>query len=176
MKGLLNYFDLDERSAKSQVMNKSILISDLGSMLKEKKSKKKIHAEGIEKKPQLRTIAKSIDEVSPKLKKELENTPELVKKMPWWEQIVMYIGVLLGVILNSFITDYMAGENIELKMSISVIIISAVIALVVVPKAFEYSKFTTDMPFIGRLGIFVQFGVFSNVLFGLVGKLFQDMK
>ncbi len=176
MNALLDYFDLDKRSEKSQVTTRSLIIKDISSLLKEKKSTRKVRLERAKKEPQLEALAESIEEATPKVRKELEHMPELVKKMPWWEQILLYMGMLIGVILSSVVTEYMSGNAVELKTSISVLIISAVIALVVIPKAFEYLKFTPDMPLIGRLGLFVQYGVFWNVLLGSIGKFLQDVQ
>lgn len=83
-------------------------------------------------------------------------------------QAVMYIGVLIGILFSTAVGQFQSGEQITLAMNTSKIIVSAVIALMVVPQV--YGKLKPDSPFIVQFGLFVQNGVFWSVAIDLIRK------
>ncbi len=87
-----------------------------------------------------------------------------------WEQILMYLGIVVGVLFSSAVSQFKAGESISLKFPAGMIVVSLVVAFVILPAAFEKLSVKLDAPLLVRVGLFVQHGVFWNVLFAAVGK------
>jgi hypothetical protein len=92
--------------------------------------------------------------------------------MPIWEQLMMYFGTVVGVLFSSAVMEFKSGEFETFSVTITSIILSAVIALVIIPVVFEKLNVKPDAPLVVRLGLFVQHGVFWQVLFGAMGKAF----
>jgi hypothetical protein len=57
--------------------------------------------------------------------------------MPLWEQLMMYFGTVTGVLLGSAVMQFKPGEFKTFSVTIASVIISAVIALVIIPVVFE---------------------------------------
>jgi hypothetical protein len=87
-----------------------------------------------------------------------------------WEQLLMYLGIGAGVLFSSAVSQFKAGESISLKFTVGTIVVSLLVAFVVLPSAFEKLSVRLDAPLLVRVGLFVQHGVFWNVLFAAVGK------
>ena len=83
-------------------------------------------------------------------------------------QVVMYIGVIIGILFSTAVGQFQSGEEITLAVNTSKIIVSAVIGLMVVPQV--YGKLKPDSPFIVQFGLFVQNGVFWSVAVDLIRK------
>ena len=90
--------------------------------------------------------------------------------MPWWEQILMYLGIAIGVFFSSAVTQFKTSAPKSITFTVGTIAVSLVIAFVVVPVAFERLQLKSSSPFIVRFALFVQNGVFWNVLFAAAGK------
>lgn len=97
-------------------------------------------------------------------------TPPPPPHMPLWEQLVLYIGTVVGVIFSSAVMQFEPGESIPITISWASVLISSVVALVIMPIAFEKLRVRSDSPFIFRIGLFVQHGVFWQALVGAAGK------
>jgi len=91
-------------------------------------------------------------------------------RIPLWEQMLMYFGILIGVLFSSAATQFKSNSPKPISFTMGTIAVSMVIAFVVVPAAFEKLQIKPDSPLIVRFGIFVQHGVFWNVLFTAAGK------
>lgn len=78
------------------------------------------------------------------------------------EQFLMYFGVVLGVYFSGLIR----GQE-----SKTTLLLSALIGLVIIPIAFEKLSVNPKAPLLVRFGLFVQNGVFWDVLFGAIGKV-----
>jgi len=87
-----------------------------------------------------------------------------------WEQLLMYLGIVAGVLFSSAVSQFKTGESISLKFTVGTIVVSLVVAFVILPTAFEKLSVKLDAPLLVRVGLFVQHGVFWNVLFAAVGK------
>lgn len=93
------------------------------------------------------------------------NMPQMSKM----EQVILYMGLVIGVFFSSVVTQFREGNVIGLGSPFS-LIISSVVALMIAPIAFEKFGVNADSPFIARFGLYVQQGVFWNVLLGSVGS------
>ena len=85
-------------------------------------------------------------------------------------QIIMYLGTFIGVLLSTAVTHFRSG-NMDLTVTLGEIVLSAVVALVIIPVVYEKLKLHPETPFIVQFGIFVQNGVFWHILIGSVGSI-----
>ena len=93
-----------------------------------------------------------------------------VIQMPFSEQILLYIGTVIGVIFSSVIMEFKSGNAVSLAgFNITTLLISAVIALFIIPVVYEKLKVMPDTPILVRFGLFVQQGVFWQVAFSAIG-------
>jgi len=103
------------------------------------------------------------------------NSPAVQRKenhsrMSLTRQILMYVGVFIGVLFSTAVSHFRSGEEITLAMTLGEIVASAVIALVIMPLVYEKLQLYPKAPFIVQFGLFVQNGVFWHVLIELVLK------
>ena len=83
-------------------------------------------------------------------------------KVPLYEQFAMYFGLVLGVIFSS----HLRGTQ-----ETTAWFLAAVTALVISPVAFDKFKLVPDdSPFFVKFGLFVQNGVFWDILFEAIGS------
>lgn len=92
--------------------------------------------------------------------------------MPWGEQILMYLGILVGVVFSSAIQQYMADRPFDFSLPLFRLILSAVVAWLLMPYVYKNMDVAPDTPLLIRCGLFVQNGVFCQVIFGAIGKQF----
>jgi len=85
-------------------------------------------------------------------------------------QLLMYLGTFLGIVFSTAISQFRSG-NIQLSLPIGEIILSAVIAVVIIPLVYEKLMLNPKAPLIVQFGIFVQNGVFWHVLIDSIGSL-----
>jgi hypothetical protein len=85
-------------------------------------------------------------------------------------QLLMYLGTFLKIVFSTAICQFRSG-NIQLTLPIGEIILSAVIAVVIIPLVYEKLMLNPRAPLIVQFGIFVQNGVFWHVLIDSVGSL-----
>jgi len=91
-------------------------------------------------------------------------------RMSLTRQILMYVGVFVGVLFSTAVSHFRSGEEITLVMTLGEVVASAVIALVIIPLVYEKLQLYPKAPFIVQFGLFVQNGVFWHVLIELVLK------
>jgi hypothetical protein len=91
-------------------------------------------------------------------------------QIPIMEQILMYIGTVLGVVFSSAAMQFSAGKLDRIAIRAPAVIVAMVVAFVIIPVTFEKLNVKADAPLLVRFGLFVQHGVFWQVLFGTVGK------
>ena len=77
------------------------------------------------------------------------------------DQLLMYLGVLVGV--------YFSGM-IRAQSSKSTFVLAAFIALTIVPVVFEKLSINPKAPLLVRFGLFVQSGVFWDVMFQAIAS------
>lgn len=93
-------------------------------------------------------------------------------RVPPWEQALMYLGLVVGVLFSSAVSQFKEGKTVSLTFTVWTVVLSLVIAFLIVPVAFEKLSAKLDSPLLVRIGLFVQHGVFWNVLFAALGKAF----
>jgi hypothetical protein len=95
-----------------------------------------------------------------------------VKPMSLAEQLLMYFGVVIGVVFSTVVQQFRSGQVLNLQITLGGLLVAAVIALVIVPVVFQKLTVRPDAPFLVRFGLFVQNGVFWHVLTSSIGKSF----
>jgi hypothetical protein len=85
-------------------------------------------------------------------------------------QLLMYLGTFLGIVFSTAICQFSSG-SVNLELPIGEIILSAVIAVVIIPLVYEKLMLNPRAPLIVQFGIFVQNGVFWHVLIDSIGNL-----
>jgi len=85
-------------------------------------------------------------------------------------QLLMYVGTFLGIVFSTAICQFRSG-SIHLEFPIGEIILSAVIAVMIIPLVYEKLMLNPRAPLIVQFGIFVQNGVFWHVLIDSIGSL-----
>ncbi|OUC16084.1 MAG: hypothetical protein B0A82_03660 [Alkalinema sp. CACIAM 70d] len=78
------------------------------------------------------------------------------------EQGMMYCGVLLGVYFSGVIR----GHDFR-----PTFLLAAMLALLIVPFAFEKLRIDPEIPLVVRFGLFVQNGVFWDVMLQAIGTI-----
>jgi hypothetical protein len=96
--------------------------------------------------------------------------PEELPHLSILRQVLMYFGAFVGVLLSSAIMQFRSGQ-IGPTISITEVIVSAVVALVIIPVVYEKLNLNPDAPFIVQFAIFVQNGVFWHVLIDSIGSV-----
>ncbi|MBI4087159.1 hypothetical protein HY416_04260 [Candidatus Kaiserbacteria bacterium] len=100
--------------------------------------------------------------------------PETVKPqarpMPLFEQLVLYAGVIIGVLFSSTVRQFQDGAVALPKLGFASVLIAAVVSLIIIPIVFDKLKVNPDAPFIIRFGLFVQHGAFWHILLVAIGK------
>ncbi len=76
------------------------------------------------------------------------------------DQLLMYFGVLLGVYFSGVIR----GQDFRPSL-----FLASIVALVIIPAAFEKLNINPTAPLIVRFGLFVQNGVFWDVFLQAIG-------
>ncbi len=87
------------------------------------------------------------------------------------DQVVMYLGVFIGVLFSSAVQQFKSGRVTDLNITWGVLAIASVVALAIIPIVFQKLSIRPDAPFLVRFGLFVQSGVFWHVVFGTAGKI-----
>lgn len=84
-------------------------------------------------------------------------------------QLFMYLGVLFGIILSTTVNQFQAGVDFTFSMNLPEFLISGVVALMLIPSVYEKLRMNPGQPFMVQFGIFVQSGVFWNVMIKAIG-------
>jgi hypothetical protein len=85
-------------------------------------------------------------------------------------QVLMYVGTFTGVLLSTAVTHFQSG-NADMTFTLGELVVSAVIALVIIPVVYEKLNLNPEAPFIVQFGLFVQNGVFWHVLIDSIGSI-----
>lgn len=86
-------------------------------------------------------------------------------------QILMYLGIFVGVLFGTFVDQLGSGGNANITMTMSKLSVSAIIALIFIPIEYEKLSLNPRSPFIVQFGIFVQNGVFWHVIINSLSKI-----
>ena len=90
--------------------------------------------------------------------------------MSLMHQLLMYLGTFIGVLLSTAVNHFTAGENFELTVTLGEVVVSAVVALIIIPLVYEKLMLNPKAPLIVQFGLFVQNGVFWHVLIDSIGS------
>jgi hypothetical protein len=85
-------------------------------------------------------------------------------------QLLMYLGTFIGVLLSTAVAHFGTGST-DLAITVGEVLVSAVIALVIIPLVYEKLNLNPKAPFIVQFGLFVQNGVFWHVLIDSIGSI-----
>ncbi|MBF0464271.1 MAG: hypothetical protein HQK88_05170 [Nitrospirae bacterium] len=88
--------------------------------------------------------------------------------LTWWEQVFMYVGVVIGIIFSKSLNVYSNSGILSLDIGIQAFLVYSVIALVTIPIIYEKLSIKANTPFIVRFGLFVQYGVFGELILNSV--------
>jgi len=86
------------------------------------------------------------------------------------EQLFMYLGIVIGILFSTYVSQFKSGDEFVIQFKWNAIIVSLIIGLILIPTVYEKLKIRSDSPFIVRFGLFVQNGVFWQVIVGSIGK------
>jgi hypothetical protein len=82
-------------------------------------------------------------------------------KMSAFEQLTLYLGIMLGVWSSAWLRETKISPPIG---------ITALISLIIMPTVYEKLRVDPNTPFLIRFSLFVQHGVFWDVLLGTISK------
>jgi hypothetical protein len=108
-------------------------------------------------------------EILPDTSREFAAPSKSVKTVPISRQVTLYLGTVVGVLFSSAIMQFQVGKLGALNITVTAVILSAIIALIIMPNIYEKAV-KPNAPFIVQLGLFVQQGVFWSVLLTSIGK------
>jgi hypothetical protein len=102
---------------------------------------------------------------------EMESTQQ-IQWIPIAKQIVLYVGLFLGVIVSGVVSQFIGGQELKFNVSVGLIIVSAIIAIAIMPQV--YQNLNPQTPFPAQLGIFVQNGIFWNAVWTGIAKVYAS--
>ncbi|MBN1348261.1 hypothetical protein JXJ21_02530 [candidate division KSB1 bacterium] len=85
-------------------------------------------------------------------------------RMSTLHQVLMYVGVLFGILASSFVRNFPEIEKAFSDFNLGKLVVSCVIALIIIPLIYQKLNVNPRAPFIVQFGLFVQNGVFWDVL------------
>ena len=103
---------------------------------------------------------------SPEMAQTMKESP---KRITVVNQVLMYIGTFMGVLLSTAVTHFRSGIT-DLTITLGEVVVSAVIAFIIVPLVYEKLIVNPKAPFIVQFGLFVQNGVFWHILIDSMGS------
>ena len=87
------------------------------------------------------------------------------------KQVLMYIFLFAGVVLSKAINQFQKGESVDLGLNMGALVVSAAIALILIPKVYEILRVYPKAPLLLQLSLFFQTGVFWNVVIDALAKI-----
>ena len=89
---------------------------------------------------------------------------------PLWEQVILYLGTVIGALFSSAIVLFTSGgANFDLT-SIKFLLSASIIAIFMMPILFEKLSVKTTAPFLAQFVLTVQNGVFWGILLSSISK------
>jgi hypothetical protein len=90
------------------------------------------------------------------------------KSMKVVEQILLYLGILIGVFFSDFVMEFEKDVALHFEISVTKFIVSSIITIVIVPLVYEKLDVDPRAPFIVQFGLFVQNGFFWRAIIGAI--------
>lgn len=106
------------------------------------------------------------------LTKALKSQTKNSNVLPGWKQILMYLGVLIGVFFSNTVNQFQKDQSLTISFNTNILIISSIIALTIIPLVYEKLRLDPKAPILIQFGVFVQNGVFWHVLLDSLSKIF----
>jgi len=97
-----------------------------------------------------------------------ERRPPSKPKRRWWEQPLVYLGLLVGVLFSELVEDFRSGQPINFNTR--VILCSIGVSFLLFPDLFKRLNAKTDSPLFVRCCISVQHGFFWQVILGTLNR------
>lgn len=89
------------------------------------------------------------------------------KPLTFCQQLLIFVGTLIGVILKPAVDTLKAGNTPDLKVAIPTIIVSIVISLIVIALTYRKEGLHTDAPLIVQIGYALQSGLLWQTLISI---------
>lgn len=86
-------------------------------------------------------------------------------------QILIYAGIFIGVLFSTIVIQLGSREDVNITITGSKLVLSAIIALIFIPIEYEKLRLSPELPFIVQFGVFVQNGVFWHVIIVSLSKI-----
>jgi hypothetical protein len=90
--------------------------------------------------------------------------PAAVGGMPFVQQVLLYLVVVLGVVLSEAVAMARAGSPVRIELSRPWLVVACVVALVVFPAVWHEIGAMEDAGLLVQMGMAAQGGVFWGVL------------
>jgi hypothetical protein len=100
---------------------------------------------------------------------ETKNTTK-ERKMPWWEQGIMYAGTAVGVFFSDAVNMLISRKSPAVEISVTSIVLSLVIGLAIIPVAYKALRITSQSLGLFRFGFFLANGILWKVILDLLKK------
>lgn len=94
-------------------------------------------------------------------------------QLKWFEQLGLYIATFIGVVFHNPILIYSKTGVANIDISFSIILLSLVIALIIMPIIYEKFGSIHGKPFIFQFSIFVTYGFLWQFL---LSSIFNSLK
>ena len=88
------------------------------------------------------------------------------------EQVFLFVGVLLGVLIGQVIDVKFTTLDLTKLLDWKTFLVSLVIAIVIIPQIYKQLQVDPTSPWIVRFFIFVQNGIFWRSIVGGISKQF----
>jgi len=89
------------------------------------------------------------------------------------QQVLMYFCLFAGVLMSKAIDQFQRGQSVNLALDKTALVVSAAIALVLVPKVYELLRVYPKASLLLQVSLFFQTGVFWNVIIDAAAKLIK---
>ena len=177
-----NYFDLNNRAYKTieKKPNLHLELLEERQMMIEKPEQEKKEEINLSLEEMTKTIIKEskkrkklpvYEMKEPKNTKIVPLSPVHLTHLSPIRQIFMYFGIFIGVFFSTAVSQFKSGESFNIIINVGTILISAIIALILIPIVYEKLNLNPSLPFIVQFGLFVQSGVFWHVIINSVSKI-----
>lgn len=161
---MLDYFDLNKRARKTWGK-----VAKISPEVREKlASNLERLATEIEPAPPKKEAVGILKEASETIREEA--LPSVPAGLSAIRQATMYLGIFIGILLSTAVSEFKNTGEINVTLTVSKVVIAAIIAFMVVPQAYEKINANPDSPFIVQLGLFIQSGVFWSVTIELIAE------
>lgn len=159
MNRILKYFDLNERALKAENEEQFEIVKAIESS-DYCKEHLLIPEEIITSTQDKENIKQKIEALA----EEMQISAKHKETITVIDQLIMYVGILIGVIFSSVLFQYKETNIVDFShLSIPLFLISFVIAFLIAPQTFEKLSVNPNGPFIVRFGLFIQQGIFWQV-------------